>query len=310
MGRRQLTLRDDLVYHAFRGFLAATGRLPLTLTRPLGSAAGRLAMALIPRDRRRTRDHLRIAFPELGEPELRNLMRANARHFGAMAAEVAWLGRATPAQVNGICTFTGAEHLERALEGGNGAAVITGHCGNWEMLNAWLGANGFPMTIAVRDIYDERLDRMATNIRSRFGSDVVPRGSTAGRRMLNALRKNRVIGLLIDQDIRDIPGVFVPFFGRPAWTPAGAASLTLHRDAPVVPAFSHRRDDGTHLIEVHPPLPKPQSGSKEDRILELTAAATATIERQIRAHPAQWVWMHRRWRTEPTRPPTQLKIQN
>ena len=302
MGRRQLTLRDDLVFNAFRVFLAVVGRLPLAVTRPLGSAAGRLAMALNPRDRRRTRAHLRIAFPELEDPEVRGLMRANARHFGAVAAEVAWLGRATPAQVKGICTVSGAEHLECALEGGNGAAVLTGHCGNWEVLNAWLGASGFPMTVAVRDIYDERLDRMASEIRSRFGTEVVPRGSSAGRRMLNALRKNRVIGLLIDQDIRDIPGVFVPFFGRPAWTPSGAASLTLHKGSPVVPAFSHRRNDGTHSIEVHPPLPIPRSGSKEDRIVEITAAATAAIERQIRAHPAQWVWMHRRWRTQPPSP--------
>ncbi len=302
---RQLTLRDDLVFHALRGFMAVAGRLPLAVTRPVSFAAGRLAMAFNPRDRLRTHSHLRIAFPELGEAEVRALMRANARHFGAVAAEVAWLSRATPDAVLGLCTASGAEHLEQAIEDGNGTALLTGHCGNWEILNAWLGASGFPMTIAVRDIYDERLDRMATDIRSRFGADVVPRGADAGRRMLSALGKNRVIGLLIDQDIRDIPGVFVPFFGRPAWTPSGAASLALHKGSPVVQAFSHRRHDGTHVIEVHPPLPQPPAGSKEDRVTELTAAATAGIERHIRAHPAQWVWMHRRWRTEPPpgRPP-------
>jgi KDO2-lipid IV(A) lauroyltransferase len=293
-------LRDDLVYAAFRGFLAAAGRLPLGVTRPPAAALGRFAMTLNHRDRRRTRAHLRIAFPELNEARLRALMRANARHFGGLAAEVAWLGRATPADVLALCSSSGGGHLERAVERGNGVALITGHCGNWEMLNAWLGASGFPMTIAVRDIYDQRLDRIASRLRSRFGSEVVPRGASAGRRLVAALAENRVIGLLIDQDIRDIPAVFVPFFGRPAWTPSGAASLALHKSAPVVPAFDHRRPDGSHAIEIHPAIPMPGSGTREQRIIELTAAATAAIERQIRAHPEQWVWMHRRWRTRPS----------
>jgi KDO2-lipid IV(A) lauroyltransferase len=122
--------------------------------------------------------------------------------------------------------------------------------------------------------------------------------------LLAALARNRVVGLLIDQDIGDIPGVFVHFFGRPAWTPSGAASLALHRRCPIVPAFAHRRADGSHVVEVHPPLPEPAPGPKEDRVAELTAAATAAIERQVRAHPEQWVWLHRRWRRQPSAPPT------
>ena len=157
MGRKQLTFRDDVVYLAFRAFMAGAGSLPLALTRPVIGIAGRLAMALNRRDRRRSRTHLRIAFPELEEGEIRSLLRANARHFGMVAAELAWLGSAAPAQVLSLCSASGSEHLRDAVNAGNGATLVTGHCGNWEMLNAWLGAAGFPMTIAVRDIYDERL---------------------------------------------------------------------------------------------------------------------------------------------------------
>jgi KDO2-lipid IV(A) lauroyltransferase len=285
--------------------MAGAGRLPLSLTRPVGRALGRVAMALNPRDRRRARDHIRIAYPDWDESDVRRLLRANASHFGALAAEVAWLGVVRPQAVTDLCSSSGEDHLRSALDHGEGAVLITGHCGNWELLNAWLGAAGFPMTIAVRGIYDPRLDLMATRLRERFGAEVVPRGSKAGRQLLGALGRNRVIGLLIDQDIRDIPGVFVPFFGKPAWTPSGGASLALHRKCPVVPAFSHRRADGGHTVKIHPPIPLPTSGSKDDRIVELTAAATAAIERQLRAHPEQWVWMHRRWRTRPTTNPVQ-----
>ena len=300
MSRRPLRARDHLLYRGLETFLSAAGRLPLGVTRPLGAQIGALAMAISARDRRRARSHLRIAFPSLDEASMRALLRSTARHVGKLLAEVAWLLRATPEEVAEQCAITGLEHLQRPLAAGTGAVLITGHCGNWELCNARIGVAGIPLTIAVRGMHDPRLDRIATALRSRFGAEVVPRGQDAGRRLFAALAANRVNGLLIDQDIRDIPGVFVPFFGRPAWTPSGAASLALRHGCPVVPIFAHRRSDGRHLAEIHPPLPDPPPGPSEERITALTAAATAAIERQIRAYPEQWVWMHRRWRTQPT----------
>jgi KDO2-lipid IV(A) lauroyltransferase len=299
MSERPLRLRDHLLYRGAVGFLAGAGRLPLGVTRPLGAQVGALVMVLNARDRRRSRSHLRIAFPSLDEEAVRDLLRRNARHVGMLLAEVAWLLRATPEEVSKLCGMTGLEHLERPLAAGAGAVVITGHCGNWELLNARLGVAGIPLTVAVRGLHDPRLDRIITTLRSRFGTEVVPRGQEAGRRLLAALAANRVNGLLIDQDIKDIPGVFVPFFGRPAWTPFGAAALALRRGCPVLPVFDHRLGDGRHQVEIHPPLPDPPPGAPEERILVLTAAATAAIECQIRSCPEQWVWMHRRWRRQP-----------
>jgi KDO2-lipid IV(A) lauroyltransferase len=296
---RRLEPRHHLLFNALKGFLAVAGRLPLAITRPAGRLIGAAAMTASERDRTRARDHVRIAFPELDEDAREALLRASARHFGAVLAEIAWLLHATSDDVARLCPITGVEHLERPLETGSGAMLITGHCGNWELLNARLGVAGIPMTIAVRSVYDSRLDDIATVLRSRFGSEVIPRGHDAGRRLAAALARNRVVGLLIDQDIKDVPGVFVDFFGRPAWTPSGAAALALHRGCPVVPAFGHRRPDGSHIVEVHPPLPEPMSTSPADRVVELTASATAAIEHQVRAHPEQWVWMHRRWRRQP-----------
>jgi len=189
--------------------------------------------------------------------------------------------------------------MRGALEEGRGVMLVTAHCGNWELLNARLPVAGVPLISVVRELDNSRVDRLVTTSRTRFGTEIFPRGPTAGRNIARALAKNKVCGLLIDQDIRDVPGVFVPFFGRPAWTPSGAAMLAIRRGCPVVPAFIHRRPDGTHLAEIHPPLAMPDGGTLEDRIQELTAAATTAIELQIRAYPEQWVWMHRRWRRQP-----------
>jgi len=292
-------LRNDALYFPVRALFELGGRLPLPLLAALGAPLGRALLPLSRRDWQRATVHLAVAFPELDPAARRRLLRRSATHLGRTLGEVIWLWRARAEQVVAACALSGLEHVERAFAAGRGAIFVTGHCGNWELLNARVGLAGVPLLVAVRELFDPRFDQLVTDLRARFGVEVVARGAGAGRRLLRALGSNRLAGLLIDQDIRDIPGVFVPFFGRPAWTPSGAATLALRAGSPILPIFIHRRPDGSHLAEIQPPLPVPTTGADGERVVELTAAATAAIERQIRAHPEQWVWMHRRWRTRP-----------
>ena len=291
--------KSFVLYASLRSFFAVGGSLPLTLSRPIGRGLGRATLGLLPRSRKRIQAHLEIAFPDLEQRQRNAIARNCARHFGSMLAEVAWLWHARSQDIENLCEVEGVESFFEALSKERGAIFATGHCGNWELLSARLPIAGISLTSVARELDDPRLDNLATAMRSRFGTEIILRGPAAGKRMVRALAENRAAALLMDQDIRDIPGVFVPFFGRPAWTPSGAAMLAIRRGCPVVPGFIHRRPDGTHKAEIHPPLPIPSGGSLEDRVEELTASATAVIERQVRAHPEQWVWMHRRWRTRP-----------
>jgi KDO2-lipid IV(A) lauroyltransferase len=226
-------------------------------------------------------------------------MQDIARHFGLMLVEVAWMWHAKPIEIEKLCSLEGTEIIFDVLDDGRGAIFASAHCGTWELLTARLPIAGVPLTTAARELDDPRLDRLVTSMRARFGTEIIHRGPSAGKQLIRALAANRAAALLIDQDIRGVPGVFAPFFGQPAWTPSGAAMLAIRKRCPLVPGFIHRRPDGTHKAKIHPPLSMPVDGSLEDRVEELTAAATAAIEGQIRAHPEQWVWMHRRWRTQP-----------
>jgi KDO2-lipid IV(A) lauroyltransferase len=287
------------LYLGLRSFLGIGGRLPKRLNRAFGPVLSAAALRLLPRTRNRICAHIEIAFPELDQTQRDKIVRGCSRHFGLMLAEVAWLWHARSEDVEDLCQIEGQQHVMDALADGRGAMFATAHCGNWELLSARLPIAGVPLISAVRQLDNRRLDRVITSMRTRFGTEIVPRGPSAGRRLARALTRNSVNALLIDQDIKNIPGVFVPFFGRPAFTPSGAATLALRMRSPMLPGFIHRRPDGTHVAEIHPPLPVPTDGTLEDKVEELTAAATAVIERQIRAHPEQWVWMHRRWRTRP-----------
>jgi KDO2-lipid IV(A) lauroyltransferase len=299
VARHRHPVRDRLALAALRALLGIGGRMPLSMLSAGGTVLGRLFFALAGRDRARADASLSAAFPELDNAARSTLLKAFSRHLGLILAEVAWLWRATPADVRRMCTMNGREHLQHAMDAGTGAVLITGHLGNWEMLNACLGAEGIPMSIAVRQVDDERVDSIASHLRSRHGAEVVHRGAQAGRRLIRAVLSNRVVGLLIDQDIRDIPGTFVPFFGRPAWSPTGAAVIALKTGAPVIPAFIHRDGSGRHIATIEAPLPRPDTGDFQNDVERLTAECTTAVERAIRRHPEQWVWMHRRWKTTP-----------
>jgi len=138
------------------------------------------------------------------------------------------------------------------------------------------------------------------SVRARSGVTTIERDRPqAGRAILRTLRANRILALLIDQDTRG-PRVFVPFFGRPAATPSGVATLALRMHAPVIAVFIHRRGEAGHLIRFLPPFP-PADAARDD-VQTLTNAYTAAIEAQIRAYPEEWVWWHRRWRRQPVAP--------
>ena len=211
---------------------------------------------------------------------------------------MAWLWSAPPAAILARTEFVDLENLTGGLTADRGAALVTGHCGNWEWLNLALGAAGVGMTVAARELQDSRFDEVARRLRGRFGGESALRGKGAGAKLLQALRRGKVIGLLIDQDIA-APGVFAEFFGRPAWTPVGAALLPLRADRPVVTGFAARQPDGTMRLSFDPPIMNAPAGDLQTEAARLTALLTARIERQVRAYPEQWVWMHKRWRHQP-----------
>jgi KDO2-lipid IV(A) lauroyltransferase len=244
--------------------------------------------------RRLARRHLALAFPELDDRARARLARDTFEHAGQSFAELGlWptLARA-PAYVQG-----NFEVLDAALAEGRGALAITGHAGNWELLAATVAARGSRLSVVARRVNDDRFDTLIRRFRGERGMEILLRDAPDFlARVRTALADNRVVAILMDQDSRGA-GVFVPFFGRLAHTPPGAAVLALRTRAPVVTVFIRRRPEGGHLItfERVPIDRTPGTG----QIATLTARFTAAIEAAIRRAPAEWVWWHERWRRQP-----------
>ena len=173
--------------------------------------------------------------------------------------------------------------------------MLSAHMGNWELMGAALSLWGYPINVIARRIYIPRINGLLLRLRQSAGMRVILReGASSAKDMLRALRKNEVIGMLMDQDAH-VQGVWVDFFGIPAFTPSGPAAIALKSGARVVSAFMVRDGSGGR-IEIRGPYSLVRTGDHERDVLENTRMFTGIIERYVRRYPEQWVWMHDRWK--------------
>ena len=175
--------------------------------------------------------------------------------------------------------------------------IITGHLGNWELIPAYFVSVGLHGGVVARRVYYEKYERLLSRLRLSKGFRVFYRDESP-RAILKTLKNNEVVGILADQDVRKLDGVFVEFFGRPAYTPTAPVLIAMKTGAPLIPARIVR-EGRKHRIVVDEPIPLRRSGDREADLVHNTQAWSRVIERYIREHPDQWVWMHRRWRTRP-----------
>ena len=268
--------------------------LPLPAARRLGDLRGAALFRVIRVRRGVTIEQLSRAFPERDRGEIAAIARGCYRNLARIAVESVRLAGAGQRELSPLCRVKGRHLLDGALEGGKGLVVVTFHLGNWELMGAYMAALGYPLSVVGQRIHNPHIDRMVEELRSRAGMEVIYR-NRAVRDSIRALRKNRIVAFLADQDAHE-SGVLVPFFGRSASTPRGPAVMAMHCDAPAVMAFMTRGDDGNYDITLEP-IPCRRTGDLEADVERFTAAFTSRLEDFVREHPAQWLWMHRRWKT-------------
>jgi KDO2-lipid IV(A) lauroyltransferase len=278
--------------------IACVGWLPFGLAGWLGARLGGLGYWLNRRESRRAVAHLALAFPDRPAAWHRRTARGVFRHAGRIAAEFMVALRWTHEQRLRRLLVNADAFAARFREDctPHGAVTLTAHFGNWEVLGA-LGPAVRPLAVVARRPNDPRLARLADDLRRRAGITVVYQDDPP-RPLFRMLRDGGAVGILADQDVRRLPGIFVPFFGVEAHTltapvqiaQASGATLRMYlcvregRRYRMV--WSERIDPGT-------------KADGPDALRRATLEWTRFLEAAIRERPEQWMWMHRRWRTRP-----------
>jgi len=255
--------------------------------------------AVISRQRSKTLQHLELAFgKEKSWAEKETVARKVFEHFAMTAAEVLQFSKLTPKKIKKIVDFENALQVyESLLSEGRGLISITAHIGNWELLAGVFGLLGFHGAVLARRLYYEPYNQWIVGLRQSLHVPTLYRDQSS-KEILKLLRRNEIIGLLPDQDIESLKGIFVPFFGRPAYTPVAPVRLALASQAPMVCNFLIRRPDGTYRMILGDVIRPVVKSSRAEAIEEYTAQWMANFEKVIREYPEQWAWMHNRWKTQ------------
>lgn len=286
------------MYGCFRGFQMLFQLLPLSVGRFFGCCLGRLCFLVVKQERLRALDHLESVFPDWSPRKRTKIARRVFIHLGMNFFEWLKLPGLSLQGVSQLAEVEGLEHVQQVLAEGRGVIFVSGHIGNWEIMPLYFRTLGFEGSILARRLRYSEYESFLIRMREQKGIRTILRGGSL-REMAKVLRSNQIMGIMPDQDIDSVEGIFVDFFGKPAYTPVGPALLSLMTRAPIVPVFNVRNGKRFKII-CGAPLPFPKTDDRDQAVRELTEAWSASIEQAVRKYPDHWVWMHRRWKTTPS----------
>jgi KDO2-lipid IV(A) lauroyltransferase len=292
-------MRQRLEYAAAWPVIKILGILPRPLARAFAIGFALIVYVLHIRLRRVGTRNLALAFPEKTEAERALILRGEFVSLGRQLAEVCHFPRYTPENLNDVVVFEGFENFEHARARNKGVLLFAGHFGGWELSSFAISLRGNWMHVLMRGMDNEYLGRLILHYRTMHGNKAVDKDDFV-RGLLSAMKSNEVVGMLIDTNMTPPQGIFVDFFGIPACTASGLARIALKTDAAVVPTFTIWDSElGKYRLRFDPALELVRTGDLEADIKANTQRFTHVIEEYVRKYPAQWLWVHRRWKTRP-----------
>jgi KDO2-lipid IV(A) lauroyltransferase len=288
--RRRRTFRNSAEYCVAAAALKSIEWAPPAIGAWLARRYMTLLDRAVPRLRRAAYKNLAFALPDL---DAKSTTDAVFDSLARVLFAFAKLPRMRPEKLNRWIRCEGIEHFNNALREGRGVLVATGHLGNWELsafAHAWLTG---PMHVVVRPLDNPYLDRLIERRRTLSGNRSISKRDIA-RPILKALAANEAVGILIDHNWTADTGVFAEFFGVPACSDSGFAKLAARSGAPVIPGFALWNEaERRYVLRFYPRVAMTGDAARD------TCALQAAFEAIVRAHPTEWLWIHRRWRTRP-----------
>ena len=293
-------MREKIEYAFVKLFLWLAKIAPKSFIYATMKSLTLLVYHLDKKRRNLTITNLTMAFPEKTSEEIAVLSKEVYTELSKTISEI-------------LLMFTGQFDIDKAIKNvdeakeklqdiaqnsPNGVIVMTAHFSNWELAAHFLAKNGLPMLAIGREGNNKLIDQKITiPFRNKYGNRATSKDN-AMLAMAKTLKKGDAVGLLIDQKAGQLNSVKVDFFGTIAETTLSVAMLKLKFNPLVVPIFIARQSDGMYEMIINTPIDyvADEIEDKEKKLEAMTLKYNQAIEDVIRKYPAQWFWMHNRWR--------------
>ncbi|MFC1708978.1 lysophospholipid acyltransferase family protein [Candidatus Omnitrophota bacterium] len=260
----------------------------------------RITFTLASKQRRIALDSLNIAFGrEKSQEEIKKIAFSSFENMSKMAIEfIFFLGRIS--LMDKYIKVEGIENLDRALAKGKGVVALSGHFGNFPLMVVKLSLQGYKFSTIMRLMRDPWVNQYFEKKRDALGIGSIytqPRNQCV-QKSLETLRNKEILFVQLDQNF-GTGGIFVDFFGKKAATAKGTIVFALRAKAPIVPMFICRGEDNIQRVVIEPEAQMLEGKNLEETILLNAEKLTKVIEGYVRRYPADWGWIHRRWKARP-----------
>ncbi len=272
--------------------LRLAARLPFSLGIRAGQRLGILLYHLVVKRRRVAEVNIGLCFPELSVADRQQMVRECFVSHGIGVIETAWAFWGSKKRYRNRITVKGAEHLDAAQAQGRGVILLSGHFSTLDLGGRLLSEVGYPFCAMYRKHDNPIMDQAIRDGRSRYSTPIERKNI---REVIRKLKDNQIVWYAPDQDFGPKTSVFVPFFGHPAATTTGTSKMMRFNDSPIVLfAVYHNEDHSGYILEFSPVDGLPSGDATED-----AAIVNAALEQAIRKAPAQYLWLHKRFKTQP-----------
>lgn len=272
------------------GFVRFVNLWPLQAQMALGRMLGRLAYLFSRRDRRVASINVELCLPQLTQDAKRRLVRAHFAALGCAVFETGLVWWASDERLRRLVNFEGVEHLQRALEAGKGALMLSAHFTTLEMGARALTLLG-PTSIMYLTPRNALIAEMARRGRARHTVQAIT--SEQIRDLLQNLKNNIPVWYAPDQRFTDKNSAIVPLFGQPAASNVATSRLAKISGAPVLPYFPERRADNKgYIVRIHPPF---ENFPSNDAVAD-TRRFHELIEAHVQRRPEQYLWAYKRFK--------------
>ncbi len=283
-------------YYAVRALTGLLERLPFSWAEALAGATLRIILLFIPKRRALMRESIARSFPALRSRDIENIVQKSLDNLAKGAAVFVRMPRILQKEEASWITIEGISHLEDALQAGKGVLAPSAHYGCWELMASWTMKH-YKAAGVYRPLDNRRLEPYVKAIRCSAGGALMDRRDVL-RQAMRWMKQNGVWGILIDQNFA-AEGGYVDFLGKSASTTPLVSILARRTGAAVVPVHNHW--DGRRLrIIWEEPMSLSRNPDVKLAIQEDTQKMTGYVGKWIRDDPGQWLWLHNRWKRQPT----------
>jgi KDO2-lipid IV(A) lauroyltransferase len=274
--------------------------LPIQLSKKVGVILGLFLFHIWGSRRRIAIENLETTVASgaitISEPA-EKIIKDNFKNLGRSFAEIIKIYYGIGRKIVDSVNIEGIENFNQAKSKGKGILFLTGHCGNWELMSISASVKLSPISIVARPINNPYINKLVENARQRYGNTVIYK-QKAIKTVMRILKINGIIGILMDQAVIPDEGFVIDFLGRGAWTTKMPALIARKTGAAVLPAFINRTNGG-HKIKIYPEIELSKTDDLEKAAIEDMKIFSSYIEKYIREHPKEWLWIHRRWKRVP-----------